>query len=94
MYDCQKLGSGNKRASVTVSYVDDGNKSWTDDWATKAKCKLSSREHENYGRGQMLGSMNKLREYGTCKIGRINDAKGGRTSLENKSRERWRRGSM
>ncbi len=69
MYDCQQY-SKNRTASVTVSYVDDGNKSWTDDWATKSKCKLSSREHENYGRGQMLGSMNKPREYGTCKIGR------------------------
>ena len=45
MYDCPQ-DSGNKRASVTVSYVDDGNKSWTDDWAAKPKWKLKPRTRE------------------------------------------------
>jgi len=45
----------------------------------KPKCKPSSHEHENHSRGQMLGRMDKPREYGTCKIGGLMVAKGGRT---------------
>lgn len=35
MYDCRQGATETKGASVTVSYIDDGNKSWTDDWAVK-----------------------------------------------------------